>query len=65
MPDSKTLIVESIQYQHDLIKIPYEPLCLVSVECELLKDDFCERFLIPKFLELGDDIPFNVMFPFR
>ena len=32
-------------------------MCLVYLECELLKDDFCE------FLELGDDIPLNVMFP--
>ena len=33
-------------------------MCLVYLECELLKDDFCE------FIELGDDIPLNVMFPF-
>ena len=62
MPDSKTLTGASYQNQHDLTEIPCQQLCLVSLECELLKDDFCEQLLIPKFLELADDIPLNVMF---
>ena len=42
MLDSKASIGASIQYQHDLIEIPCQQLCLVSPECEVLKDDFCE-----------------------
>ena len=34
IPDSKKLIGASIQYQHDLIEIPCQQLCLVSLECD-------------------------------
>ena len=40
------------------MEISCQQLSLVSLECELLKDDFCEELPIPKFLELGDDILF-------
>ena len=52
MPNSKSSTRASIQYQHDLIKIPCQQLCLVSLECELLKDDFCESLSIPNFQNL-------------
>ena len=38
--DSKTLTGTYIQFQHDLIKIPCQKLCLASQDHELLKDDF-------------------------
>ena len=40
MPDSKTLIGASFQYQHKATEIPCQQFCLVSLGFELLKDDF-------------------------
>ena len=49
---------------HSVSKWTSQDLCLVSLKCELLKGDFCDKLPILKLLELDDDVPLNVIFPF-